>query len=71
MSEIDERDYAFPRASTMDYQPGMTMRDWFAGMAITGLATLQAHPQCPKIDGQAKMAFEIADAMLAAREVKP
>ena len=43
---------------------GMTLRDWFAGQALMGLVN-QYHP-----DGAAKLAYEYADAMIAAREVK-
>ena len=44
---------------------GMSLRDWFAGQALASMA----HPQNigePKIS--AKMAYEVADAMLAERE---
>ena len=48
--------------------PGMSLRDWFAGQAISGFL---AHPQdiCdPKIT--ARQAYLIADAMLKDREVE-
>jgi hypothetical protein len=48
-------------------QPGMTLRDWFAGQALAGM------PWSREISrkDQAKQSFQIADSMLAAREGKP
>lgn len=43
----------------------MTLRDYFAGQVLPSKAK-NYHP-----DGAAKLAYEYADAMLAAREVKP
>jgi hypothetical protein len=62
--------FAFPQSNPdvaySDYiGGGMTLRDYFAGQALMGLVN-QYHP-----DGAAKLAYEYADAMLAAREVKP
>ena len=42
---------------------GMSLRDFFAGQALTGM--MQAGPENP--DDLAKWAYEMADAMLAAR----
>jgi len=55
---------AFARAS----DSGMSLRDWFAGMALSGLIA-QCEP--PAIDGLshddfAACAYEMADAMIAA-----
>lgn len=75
MSEIKDGGPAFPYSAlepterrglvgTMyaDNQ-GMSLRDWFAGMAIMGKADRQGlHPE------QIKDAYAIADAMLKARE---
>lgn len=41
---------------------GMTLRDWFAGQALVGLA-----PQSAAVDSTARYAYRLADAMLAAR----
>ena len=57
----------------VDANPGMSIRDWFAGMAMQGLLASMAHPQSigsdlasyPQLPSQA---FEIADAMLKERE---
>lgn len=44
---------------------GMTLRDWFAGQALAN--TYAQHEQDPS--KVAEWAYQIADAMLAAREV--
>lgn len=64
---------AFP---LQDYHPdgrpaglseGMTLRDYFAAKAMQGCC---ADPNCTSADLIASFAYEMADAMLAAREVK-
>ena len=63
---------AFPIETTATpYAPGMSLRDWFAGQAMTGeLASWTS-----STDGHecniARRAYQMADAMIAAREVKP
>jgi hypothetical protein len=47
----------------------MTLRDWFAGQALAGL--LRDGIDVHGIDDSAYLAYEMADAMLAARGVKP
>lgn len=67
---------AFPvTASTGDprdgvyCRDGMTLRDWFAGKALSGIL---ADPNSDgSYKGVAESAYGFADAMLAAREVKP
>lgn len=44
--------------------PGMTLRDWFAGMALQWLVPADDADCYAK---QAKLAYEQADAMIAAR----
>lgn len=53
--------------------PGMTLRDWFAGQALAGMATGRDWSTRGDADMSmlAEQAYIIADAMLAAREVKP
>ena len=50
-------------------EPGMTLRDWFAGQATFAAAALLTE-RGNKIDPKdlAAKAFELADAMLAARK---
>lgn len=60
---------AFPNTDNstwgLRHAPGMTLRDWFAGQVLASAAAL------PLGDGdyayRAKIAYEQADAMLAAR----
>jgi hypothetical protein len=74
MSNINDGGPAFP--STIQYFPddknaneeqGMTLRDWFAGQALAGMLI----GEWLSDKGVATLAYEYADAMLAAREVKP
>jgi hypothetical protein len=56
-------------------QNGMTLRDYFAAKAMQGGIDLVPHMATPKVDKTmpqiiAEMAYEYADAMLKAREVK-
>jgi uncharacterized protein YodC (DUF2158 family) len=68
---------AFPgEPSSSWYFPGMTLRDWFAGQALAGLIGIAEKVQAK--DGGpvnashfAISAYEMADAMLAARSAKP
>ena len=49
---------------------GMTLRDWFAGLAMQGLLAAQIHgfTDRPANGPFASMSYEMADAMLKARE---
>lgn len=47
-------------------EPGMTLRDWFAGMALQGQAHRFAHPHEHR-ELLASDCYDIADAMIAAR----
>jgi hypothetical protein len=47
-------------------QPGMTLRDWFAGQAITA-QDLQIAIEAPAAAIIARSAYVVADAMLAER----
>lgn len=51
---------------------GMSLRDWFAGMALQGLLTGQ-HSESSKhnMSGLPEECFGIADAMIAARNQNP
>jgi hypothetical protein len=50
--------------------PGMTLRDWFAGQALAGLV-FHNHYGARSDDEIANGAYAYADAMIAAREAKP
>lgn len=74
MSKINDGGAAFPSEGEGKYHsPGMTLRDWFAGQVINGLmagrqgASIQKQFAAIECD----LAYEYADAMLSAREVKP
>ena len=47
---------------------GMTLRDWFAGQALSGMAIPWNAGPGPLAQSRAVAAYTIADAMLAARE---
>ena len=73
MTDIHDGGAAFPLAVTtdsVDYH-GMSLRDWFAGQALAGiLSNPNIENAFFKVD--AGLAYEAADAMLAARsEAKP
>jgi hypothetical protein len=57
--------FPIPTNESSDFirYPGMTLRDWFAGHALTGLIIRGNHPD-EYLD---TTAYEIADAMLKAR----
>lgn len=56
---------AFDGAGLVEGHPGMTLRDWFAGQALTGMIPgrhdVGAEPRL------AQSAYRYADAMIAAR----
>ena len=69
---------AFPGAMGIGQNEGMSLRDWFAGMALSGLATNQemllANDELVTRMGtagidrlQANKAYRLADAMLTER----
>lgn len=62
--KIDDGGYAFPASSSTFGINGMTLRDWFAGHALSNVYT--ASEQSP--DKAAEWAYQVADAMIAARK---
>lgn len=76
MSERDDGGPAFPRPYSEDgaAQGGMSLRDWFAGQALTRLSAMHfkaAEARADPHDATADIAFMCylqADAMLAERE---
>ncbi|MCY4318337.1 MAG: hypothetical protein OXE76_03935 [Alphaproteobacteria bacterium] len=63
---------AFPYRFTSEWQdtdvPGLTKREWFAGMALAGVSMPIGELRVGDIEHIADAAYKIADAMLAARE---
>lgn len=64
---------------TTQLQRGMSLRDYFAGQALAGMLSSDAHPDIElttlmdsteKLAVRACFAYRIADAMLAAREAE-
>lgn len=71
MSTLNDGGPAFPGTSDERYftSPGMTLRDYFAGQAVINLMTadvIKLHGVTPHVI--AGTAYEIADAMLKAKE---
>ena len=56
---------AFPVIDGLVYGKGMTLRDYFAAKAVSGLC---ADPSMPSATKAAEIAYAVADAMLKARE---
>ncbi|SCM71599.1 conserved hypothetical protein [uncultured Pleomorphomonas sp.] len=75
MPNVDNGGPAFARAyfehaTTGEWSPaqdGMSLRDWFAGQAVGGIVASEGESRTPS-DIVAKRAYELADAMLTARE---
>lgn len=71
MSDI-ENPQAFPLVDGPVVQPGMDLRDWFAGQAMSGLSGhmtgARAKPGETAAEAEARWCYERADAMLAARK---
>lgn len=81
MTEINDGGHAFPgqpaygtpAGVTVVYgQRGMSLRDWFAGQIAFGMAAHSGTQGLTFGPGEiATRSYEVADAMLKAREVKP
>jgi hypothetical protein len=67
MDKVNDGGPAFPMGYHRDGNSadhgGMTLRDWFAGHALTGLMSNTTMPCAP----WAETAYRVADAMLAER----
>ncbi len=69
-TQINDGGPIHPVQCTHGRWDGMSLRDWFAGQALVGILS---GSDIGFIDGRwtALNSFAMADAMLAAREVKP
>lgn len=75
MAARDDGGQAFPQPVTVGPNddlypayPGMTLRDWFAGQALTGLVAFdRPHAEGNKPEHFGRWAYAIADAMIAER----
>jgi hypothetical protein len=61
--QVTRREYGSP--SEWRTYKGMTLRDWFAGQALVGIALLDT---TMSFDDDAVTCYKFADAMLKARE---
>jgi len=59
--------YAYPTISNTGPRPGMELRDWFAGMALSGLL---ANPKNDEMDNDdlVTICYSTADDMMEMRE---
>ena len=64
----DAGGWAFPAQhfDLAEHEHGMTMRDWFAGMAMQGMLACPIQPQSGP-DMYARDAYALADAMIQER----
>jgi hypothetical protein len=62
----------FDEESSSCLTPGMSLRDWFAGMALQGMLAsgrnVRATHRSTRTEALAIMCYQAADAMLKARE---
>ena len=74
MSAINDGGPAFPFRHAVEdrvhYSPGMSLRDWYAGMAMQGM---QGNPEYDRNTSSqlAQQSYVMADAMLKARSWVP
>ena len=62
----DKRDDGGPAFPIGMFQPGMTLRDWFAGQALVGF--MEASSCDFDDEPDAAFLYRVADAMIAARK---
>ena len=75
MTQKNDGGPAFSRAAVLNgsnrwhgAQDGMSLRDWFAGQALAGIASMSGADFSLSPQDEANWAYERADAMLAARD---
>lgn len=54
-----------------DASQGMTLRDWFAGHALMSMLSAPDKINDSTFDKASELSYKFADAMIAARKVKP
>jgi len=66
MSKTTGSDLIFPKLCG-DEWPGMTIREWYAGLAMQGMLASYTDPNMsfPEREAAAKTAVEFADALIA------
>lgn len=68
MSDEPNTETAFPAMTPGGYcTPGMTLRDWFAGQLLAGIAANGNYSEMQT----AKLCYQIAEFMIAVRELTP
>lgn len=55
---------SIPRTGSTEHHYGMSMRDWFAGMALQGLLASMTMDDVVEIDATARDAYRYADSMI-------
>lgn len=69
---IDDGGPAFPSGDCAwegaPYEPGMSVRDWFAGQALGGICSATRDADYRWCDSYADMAYSLADAMIKRRK---
>lgn len=74
MTDRNDGGPAFPHetynGAPLSFGCGMSLRDWFAGQALNGMGTWSPNGMPGNHKARADWAYEQADAMLKAREVK-
>ena len=71
ISETQEARFSEPAVNELEAIPCIELRDWLAGMALNGLssnATIMGASIQPTAAGLAGLSYDLADAMLAARD---
>ena len=72
MSQPNGDECAFGHAAENGHCPGITKREWFAGMALQGMLTLgPIAGQDHDIESQVQHCWRLADAMLKQRAATP
>jgi hypothetical protein len=66
MSKKDDGGMAFPVASGVIHNKGMSLRDWMAGMALQGMVA-NPYYDAHNAAEYSEYAYKVADAMIAER----